>query len=66
MSEPLLQNHLRAIRSRLGISQQDLARAAGVTRQTIGGIEAGHYAPTAAEQHRLLVANPARLYRFPE
>jgi predicted TIM-barrel fold metal-dependent hydrolase len=24
------------------------------------------YAPTAAEQHRLLVANPARLYRFPE
>jgi putative molybdopterin biosynthesis protein len=43
-----LQNHLRAIRSRLGMSQQELARTAGVTRQTIGGIEAGQYSPTAA------------------
>lgn len=43
-----LANRLRSTRARLGISQQDLAAAAGVARQTIGGIEAGHYAPSAA------------------
>jgi DNA-binding XRE family transcriptional regulator len=39
-----LQNQLKAVRTRLGMSQQDLATAAGVARQTIGGIEAGTYA----------------------
>jgi molybdate-binding protein/DNA-binding XRE family transcriptional regulator len=35
------------------LSQQDLAAAAGVTRQTVGGIEAGLYAPTAGVALRL-------------
>ena len=39
-----LRNQLKAVRTRLGISQQELAASAGVARQTIGGIEAGTYA----------------------
>ena len=42
--EAELRNQLRAVRTRLGMSQQGLATAAGVARQTIGGIEAGTYA----------------------
>ncbi|MGC4047700.1 MAG: substrate-binding domain-containing protein [Armatimonas sp.] len=41
--EKALQNRLKEIRTRLGYSQQELAQAAGVARQTIGGIEAGTY-----------------------
>ncbi|RYG71044.1 helix-turn-helix domain-containing protein [bacterium] len=48
-----LKNNLKAIRTRLGLSQADLAQAAGVARQTIGGIEASHYAPSAAVALRL-------------
>ena len=33
-------------RQALGMSQTDLARAAGVTRQTIGLIEAGEFNPS--------------------
>jgi len=52
-SEAPLQNQLRATRTRLGLSQQDLATAAGVTRQSIGGIEAGLYAPSVSVALRL-------------
>ncbi len=48
-----LSNNLRTTRLRLGLSQQQLADLAGVTRQTIGGIEAGQYAPSAAVALRL-------------
>ena len=48
-----LQNRLHAIRTRLGLSQRELAQAAGVARQTVGGIEAGLYAPSAAVALRL-------------
>ena len=37
----------------MGLSQQDLATAAGVTRQTVGAIESGLYAPTAGVLLRL-------------
>lgn len=40
---PAIQNRLREVRTRLGKSQQELAQAAGVARQTISGIEAGTY-----------------------
>src|ERR1051325_5436835 len=53
MKEAALRSHLKAIRSRLGLSQQELAAAAGVTRQTVGGIEAGLYAPSASVALRL-------------
>lgn len=48
-----LQNRLRTVRTRLGLSQQDLAQAAGVTRQTIGGIEGAQYSPSATVALRL-------------
>lgn len=46
-------NRLKAVRARLGLSQQDLALAAGVTRQTISGLETGLYAPSATVALRL-------------
>lgn len=61
MNESTLQNNLRSIRTRLGTSQQELARAAGVTRQTIGGIEAGHYSPSAAVALKLAHALGCRV-----
>lgn len=45
---PSIETNLRQVRTRQGLSQQELARRAGVTRQTIGGIEGGRYAPSAA------------------
>ena len=37
---------MKAARASAGLSQTDLAEAVGVTRQTIGLIEAGGYNPT--------------------
>lgn len=56
-----LQNSLKATRLRLGISQQQLAQASRVSRQTIGGIEAGLYAPSAAVALRLAKALGCRM-----
>lgn len=43
-----LRNRLRVCRAELGVSQQELARLAGVSRQTISLIERGDYAPSVA------------------
>jgi molybdate-binding protein/DNA-binding XRE family transcriptional regulator len=51
--DSLPRNQLRSIRTRLALSQQELAEAAGVTRQTVGGIEGGLYAPSVAVALRL-------------
>ena len=48
-----LRNNLKSIRTRLGMSQQDLANLAGVTRQTISGVESGQSAPSVAMTLRL-------------
>ncbi|MDB4895220.1 MAG: family transcriptional regulator [Firmicutes bacterium] len=48
-----LRNSLKATRLRLGLSQQELAALAGVTRQTISGVEAGQYAPSTTVSLRL-------------
>src|SRR5438067_1488472 len=56
-----LRNHLKAIRTRLGLSQQELAATAGIARQTIGGIEAELYAPSAAVALRLAKALGCRV-----
>ena len=37
---------MKAARAAVGLSQADVAEAVGVTRQTIGLIEAGGYNPT--------------------
>ncbi len=46
-AEPTLRNRLRLLRAGRGeMTQQQLAAATGVTRQTIISIEAGRYAPS--------------------
>ena len=39
-------NGVRAARQAAGLTQADLAAAAGVTRQTVVAVEAGDYAPS--------------------
>ena len=39
-------NAVRATRTALGMTQADLAREVGVTRQTVIAVEAGDYAPS--------------------
>ena len=47
-------NRLRALRFERGEMTQDaLARAVGITRQTIVALEAGHYAPSLELAMRL-------------
>jgi putative transcriptional regulator len=47
MSESHLGNRLKVARAERNLSQEDLARLAGVTRQTISSIETGQYCPSA-------------------
>jgi putative transcriptional regulator len=42
-----LANRLRVARAERGLSQDELARLAGVTRQTVSSIETGQYCPSA-------------------
>ncbi|MEH1848861.1 MAG: substrate-binding domain-containing protein [Nostoc sp.] len=49
-------NNLKAIRNRLGMSQQELANITGVTRQTIGAVETGQCAPSVTISLRLAKA----------
>lgn len=42
-----LKNKLKLARIEKDLTQSDLARLAGVTRQTIGAIESGKFNPTA-------------------
>jgi len=46
MEEVTIENRLKLARVEKGLSQAQLAELAGVTRQTIGLIEAGRYNPT--------------------
>lgn len=43
----MLQNRLRVARAERRMSQEELAKAAGVTRQTISAIENLQYVPSA-------------------
>lgn len=47
MSEFRLINRLKVARAEKGLSQEQLALRAGVTRQTISSIETGQYNPSA-------------------
>ena len=46
MEDLEFENGLRLARAERGLTQQELSELAGVTRQTIGLIEAGRYNPT--------------------
>ena len=41
-----MKNHIREKRKEAGLSQEELARRCGVSRQTINAIEKGEYNPT--------------------
>ena len=41
-----VQNRVHAMRTKMGITQEDLAKAVGVSRQTIVAIEKGNYVPS--------------------
>ena len=43
-----MENQIPVLRKQLGISQEDLARRCGVSRQTINAIENNKYDPTLA------------------
>lgn len=43
-----MQNTIKTWRKELGLSQEELARRCGVTRQTINAIENNKYDPTLA------------------
>jgi len=42
-----LKNNLKSARAEKGISQSELAKTVGVSRQTISSIETGQFNPTA-------------------
>ena len=48
-----MENQIRALRKEKGISQEDLARRCGVSRQTINAIENNKYDPTLSLAFRL-------------
>ena len=43
----ILKNRLKVARAEKNLSQDELARLVGVTRQTIGSVETGQYCPSA-------------------
>jgi putative transcriptional regulator len=47
MSEIRLGNRLKVARAERNLSQEELAKLVGVTRQTISSIETGQYCPSA-------------------
>lgn len=55
-----LNNRLKELRARHGLTQEHLAKAVGVTRQTIVSIERGNYSPSV-----LLALRIARRLRVP-
>lgn len=59
--EGRLQNNLKQIRTRQGMSQQELAQLAGVSRQAISGVESDLYAPSAAVALRVARALGCRV-----
>ena len=50
---PRLRNRVRVARAERDLSQDQLARAAGVSRQTISSIETGQYCPSTLLAFRL-------------
>jgi len=48
-----LKNRIEEIRSARGIRQEDLAKALGVSRQTISSLENGRYNPSIYLAHKI-------------
>ena len=64
-----MENSIRSLRKAAGLTQEDLAQALGVTRQTINAIENDKYDPTLGLSMRLArFLNPPveDIFRLPE
>lgn len=48
-----MENHLRELREKQGLTQEDLAAKVGVSRQTIISLEKGKYNPSILLAHQL-------------
>lgn len=48
-----MENRIRVLRTEKGLSQEDLAKRCGVTRQTVNAIENNKYDPTLSLAFRL-------------
>jgi putative transcriptional regulator len=62
-------NSIRSIRESAGMTQAELARRIGVTRQTLIAIEQGRYSPTlelAFQISRVFGASLDELFQYPE
>ncbi len=70
MNEYAVHNQIRAFRQQRGdMTQADLARACGVTRQTIIALEAGKYSPSlelAFKLARALERNLEAVFQYSE
>ena len=58
--EEMVQNVVRELRTKKGVTQEDLALAIGVSRQTVIAIEKGNYIPSV-----LLALKIARFFKLP-
>jgi len=56
----IISNKVYELRSKVGITQEDLAEAVGVTRQTIIAIEKGNYTPSV-----ILALKIAKFFKKP-
>ncbi len=52
----ILKNNLRLFRNEMGLSQDELTRMIGVSRNTISSIETGQFNPTAKLAYILCIA----------
>jgi putative transcriptional regulator len=62
-------NTLRSVREAAGMTQTEVARRVGVTRQTLIAIEQGRYSPTlelAFQLARVFEARIDDLFQYPE
>lgn len=62
-------NSIRPLREKAGLTQADLARQIGVTRQTLIAIEQGKYSPTlelAFQISRIFGVGLDDLFQYPE
>jgi putative transcriptional regulator len=56
MTDIVISNRIRLLRTTRGTTQEQLAAACGVTRQTIIALEAGKYAPSLELAFKLALA----------
>lgn len=50
-----MKNNIKFFRSQFGLTQEDIAKKTGVTRQTINAIENNKYSPTLELAMRLAI-----------